>query len=453
MNIIIIGCGKVGYTLVEQLSCEKHNITVIDEKPEKVSNITDELDAMGIVGNGLSMPTLQNADVAHADLLIAVTGSDEQNLLCCVIAKSASHCHTIARVRNPIYNKQENFLCESLNLSMIINPEYAAAKEISRIFQFPSSIKVDSFSKGHVEMFHFKLGKNSPIIGQKVITIRTTMHCDVLICIVTRDDEVIIPNGSFVFREGDLIAFIANAHNASTFFKKINVATEPVKNALIVGGDRIAYYLTERLIDSGIHTTIIESVRERCEFLSNTLPRANIICGDGTDQKLLLQEGLKNFDGFAALTGMDEENILLSLYVKENSKAKTITKINRIKFTEVINSLNLDSIIYPRLITADLITKYVRSMNNSKDSNMETFFRLEDGRAEALEFAISEMSEVVNLPLQQMKLKKNILIGCLNHKGKIIIPSGQDSIQIGDYVVIITLNNSRISDITDILEY
>lgn len=452
MKIIIIGCGKVGYTLVEQLSGDGHDLVVVDENPNQVKHLTDDLDAMGIVGNGLSYQTLQDADVKHADLVIAVTGSDEQNLLCCVIAKKASHCHTIARVRNPIFNKQADFLREEFDLAMIINPEYAAACEIARIFQFPSAIKIDTFSRGHMEMYHFRLGKNSPLIDQKVLTIRASMHCDVLVSIVTRGDEVIIPNGNFIFQEGDTVAFISNPKNAHEFFRKLNVETNPVKNAMIVGGGKIAYYLTERLIDNGIRTTIIETSRERCDFLSDRLPKATIINGDGTDQKLLLQEGLSNVDGFAALTGMDEENILLSLYAKGVTELKAVTKINRIKFTNVINSLSLDSIIYPRLITADLITKYVRSMNNSKDSNVETFYRLEDGRAEALEFIIHDASPVVNVPLQEMKLRKNILIGCLSRKGKLIIPGGQDSIQIGDSVVIIMLNDYRISDITDILE-
>ncbi len=451
MNIIIVGCGKVGYTLVEQLSGEDHDIVVIDEKEEKVNSITDELDAMGIVGNGISYQTLQEAGISRADLLIAVTGSDEQNLLCCVIAKKTGHCKTIARVRNPIYNSEIPFLREELGLAMIINPELTSASEIARIFQFPSAVKIDTFSKGRIELLHFRVTKECLLNNYELIHIRTTLKCDVLVCIVTRGEEIIIPRGDFVFREGDVVAIVSTPPKASEFFRKIKIGTGRVHTAMIVGGGTIAYYLAKRLLSVGIETKIIDQDPARCEHLSELLPKATIICGDGTEQRLLMQEGLASVDGFAALTGLDEENILLSLFAKRASHAKIVTKINRINFSGVLNDLNLDSITYPRLQTADVIIKYARSMNESLNSNVENLYKLEDGRAEALEFSIMEPSEVTDTPLEKLRIRKNILICCINRGGQVIIPGGQDTLQVGDSVVVV-LTHSRLNDIRDILE-
>lgn len=451
MNIIIVGCGKVGYTLVEQLGSEDHNIVVIDEKPEKIQNVTDSLDAMGIVGNGINHQTLIDAGIATADLLIAVTGSDEKNLLCCVIARKTGHCQTIARIRNPIYNVEIEFLKKEFGLAMIINPELTAANEIARIFQFPSAIRVDSFAKGHVELLHFKVGKNSPLIHLKLANLQQTIHSNVLVCTVIRDEEVIIPNGDFEFQENDTVAIVSERRNAIDFFHKIGIVKNRVGSAILAGGGKISYYLAKILLHSGIRVTIIEIDRERCEDLSELLPNATIICGDATDQTLLSQEGLEHAQGFAALTGLDEENILLSLYTNDISSARTVTKINRISFNSVINELNLGSIIYPRAITAEYIIKYVRSRNNSRNSNVETLYKLANGKAEALEFKLKEDSAVAGIPLQTLKLRKNTLICCIYRHGKVIIPSGQDMMMTGDSVLVV-LSGYRISDIKEILE-
>ena len=451
MEIIIVGCGKVGRTLVEQLSGEDHNIVVIDEREEKVKGITDELDAMGIVGNGVSYQTLQEAGIADADLLIAVTGSDEQNLLCCVIAKKAGNCKTIARVRNPIYNNEIEFLRKELGLAMVINPELTSATEIARIFQFPSAVKIDSFSKGRIELMHFRVTRECLLNNYELMNIRTDLKCDVLVCIVNRGGEVIIPKGDFVFREGDIAAIVASPSNASDFFNKIGIVTNRVRNAIIVGGGTIAFYLARRLLSIGIQTKIIEQDPARCEHLSERLPKATIICGDGTDQHLLIQEGLPQADGFAAVTGLDEENILLSLYAKSISHAKVVTKVNRINFSSVLSELSLDSITYPRLLTADHIIKYARSMNESLNSNVENLYKLEEGKAEAVEFYIKEDSKVTGTPLEKLHIKKNILVCCINRGGKVIIPGGQDELKVGDSVVLV-LTNSRLQNIRDILE-
>lgn len=451
MKIIIVGCGKVGYTLVDELSGENHDIVVIDEKEEKVNSITDELDAMGIVGNGVSYQTLLEAGIDTADLLIAVTGSDEQNLLCCVIAKQAGNCKTIARVRNPIYNNEIPFLRKELGLAMIINPELSSANEIARIFQFPSAVKIDTFSKGRIELLHFRVTKDCLLNNYKLMHIRSSLKCDVLVCMVTRNDEVLIPRGDFVFQEDDVVAIVAAPSKSNDFFHKIGIDTGRVNTAMIVGGGTIAYYLAKRLLAAGISTKIIEQNPARCEQLSELLPKATIICGDGTDERLLLQEGLTSVEGFAALTGMDEENILLSLYAKKTANTKTVTKINRISFSNVLNDMKLDTISYPRLTTAGMIIKYARSMNASLNSNVENLYKLEDGRAEALEFSIKEPSEITGVPLEKLKIRKNILICCINRGGKIIIPGGQDELLVGDSVIVV-LTHSRLHDIKDILE-
>lgn len=451
MKIIIVGCGKVGYTLVEQLGSEDHDIVVIDEKPEKVSTITNNLDAMGIVGNGINHQTLIDAGITTADLLIAVTGDDEKNLLCCVIARKTGHCQTIARVRNPIYNKEIEFLKKEFGLAMIINPELAAANEIARIFQFPSAIRVDTFAKGHVELLHFKVTKGSPLIALKLFNLHQTLHSNVLVCTVIRGDKVIIPNGDFEFAANDIVSIVAKRRDAIDFFRKIGLEKNRVSNTIIAGGGKISYYLAKSLLMSGIKTTIIEINQQRCEFLSEQLPKATILCGDATDKELLSEECIEKAAGFAALTDLDEENILLSLYVNGISSAKTVTKVNRINFTSVINKLDLGSIIYPRVITAEYIIKYVRSMNNSLNSNVEALYKLEDGKAEVLEFLLKENSAVCNIPLQNLKIRKNTLICCIYRNHQVIVPSGQDCMMPGDSVMIAT-SGYNISDIKEILE-
>ena len=451
MNIIIVGCGKVGYTLVEQLNGEEHNIVVVDEREDKVSSITEQVDVMGVVGNGASYQTLVEAGISEADLLIAVTGSDEQNLLCCVIARKTGKCKTIARVRSPLYNNEIPFLKDALGLDMIVNPEFASGSEIARIFQFPSAVKVDTFAKGRVELLHFRVTKDSLLNNYTLIDIRTKLKCDILVCLVTRGDEVLMPRPDFVFQEGDVLAIAATPTKANMFFQKIGVGIGKIRTAMILGGGTIAYYLARRLLLIGVDTKIIERDMTRCQELSELLPRATIICGDVTDRRLLMQEGIATVDGFAALTGMDEENILLSLFAKQVSHAKVVTKVNRINFIGVLSEIKLDSITYPSLLTADMIIKYARSMNESMNSNVENLYKLEDGKAEALEFYIKEPSEVTDIPLQDLKIRKNILICGINREGQIIIPGGQDVLQVGDTVVVV-LTHARLHDIKDILE-
>ena len=451
MQILIVGCGKVGRTLTAQLSGEDNNVTVVDTNADAVRSISTIYDVMGIVGNGTSYNVLAEADIEHTDILIAVTHSDEVNLLCCVVAKKASNCHTIARVRNPIYSSEREFIRRELGLSMTINPERAAAQEIARLLRFPSAIEIDSFSKGRIEMLRFKVPDTSSLIGHALKALPLNLQLEVLVCVAERRGEVIIPDGNFVIQSGDILSIIAIPGNASVFFKKIGIRTNQVKNALIIGGGDITDYLTEVLLDMGIKVKIIEKNRQRCEELSELLPRATIIYGDGSDQELLNEEHLEQMDALVASTDIDEENIILSLYAKGKVKSKVVTKLNHLEFNDVIHSLNLDSLIYPRNITAEYILQYVRAMRNSLGSNVETLYKLTDGRVEALEFIINPSSEMTGIKFQDMKLKKNLLIAGIGRNGKFIIPGGQDEFQPGDSVIVVT-TNSGFQDIHDILE-
>lgn len=452
MNIIIAGCGKVGRALAEQLSREKHDITVIDRKPEAIQQITNIADVRGVVGNGASFEIQMDAGIDTADLMIAVTDADEVNLLCCLIAKKAGGCQTIARVRNPVYHHEIHHIKDELGLSMVINPEWEAAMEMARLLRFPSAIDIDTFANGRIELLRFQLEEQNPLCNNKIKDLHMLSRCEVLICIVERGNEVLIPSGEVELKAGDMISVVASPVNASRFFKTIGIETNQVKNTMIIGGGKISFYLAKRLLEMGIQVKIIEKDRDACERLCEILPKAMIINGDGTDRELLAEEGLAKAEGFAALTNMDEENVMLALYAKSMSKAKKITKINRNTFDTIIGSLNIGSLIYPKHITSETILQYVRAMQNSIGSNVETLYRLVDGNAEALEFVIKGRSEVTDIPLQELQLKPHILVCAINRKGKIIIPKGQDCIQEGDSVVIITTDCGAYKDIRDIMK-
>ena len=451
MNIIIVGCGKVGRTLAEQLSNEKHNIVIVDIIEKKIQDTTEDIDIMGFLGNASSINTLLDAGIETADLLIAVTGSDELNLLCCLIAKKVSKCHTIARVRNPVYSKELGFLKQSLGISMIINPEHAAAIEIARILRFPSAIKIDTFAKGRVELLKFKIKPEFKLNNMSVMEFGERYKNLILIGAVERGEEVSIPSGNFILKDNDIVSVIASPINSALFFKKIGIHTHQVKSTMIVGGGTLSYYLAKILLSMKIRVLIVESNAARCEQLSELLPDATIIHGDGTDKNLLLEEGLTRVESFVTLTNLDEENILLSLFAKKNSNAKLVSKVNRIAFDDIIEGLDIGSVIYPKYITADYILQYVRAMQNSIGSNIETLYHILDNQAEALEFAIRENSPVVGIPLSELNLKKNLLVGYLNRNGVVKIPRGHDTIQVGDTVIIVTTHKG-LRDITDILE-
>lgn len=451
MQIVIVGCGKVGRALAAQLSGEDNNVTVVDTNGDVVKTVANYYDVMGVAGNGASYSVLAEADIEHTDVLIAVTHNDEVNLLCCVVARKAANCHTIARVRNPVYSEERAFLRKELGLSMIINPEYAAAQEIARLLRFPSAIEIDSFSKGRIEMLRFRVPAASMLDGLALRELPQKLPMDVLICAAERGEEVLIPDGNFVIRSGDLLSMIAIPGNAAAFFKKVGISTNQVKNTMIIGGGEITYYLSKLLLNMGIRVKIIEKRRERCEELSDLLPKATIICGDGSDRELLREEHLEQMDSLVAGTDMDEENIILSLYARDRVRAKVVTKLNHLDFNDVIHSLDLDSLIYPKNIAAEYILQYVRAIGNSMGSNVETLYKLMDGRVEALEFLVHKNSDLAGIRLQDMRLKRNLLIAGIGRKGRLIIPGGQDEFLPGDSVIVVT-TDSGFQDIHDILD-
>ena len=451
MNIIVVGCGKVGQALIEELSREEeHNLTAIDLKAEIIEELTGSFDVMGVVGSGASLDTLVDAGIENADILIAVTASDELNLLTCLIASKRGNCQTIARVRNPEYGKELHLFKEDLGLAMIINPEQTAANEIARALRFPSAIQIDTFAKGRIEILKFRIPTNSVLDNMPIKDMRQKLGVDVLVCGVERQSDAYIPGGDFVLKSNDLVSIVASIEGCSAFFKKIGVKTNRVKNTMIVGGGETAYYLANRLIKTGVNVKIIEKNLERCNELCELLPKATIIHGDGTNNRVLLEEGLEYAESFVALTNIDEENILLSLFAKTKTNGKLVTKINRIAYDNVINNLDLDTTVYPKHITAEYIIRFVRAKNNSIGSNIETMHQILDGKAEALEFRIAKGAAVTNIPLVELELKKNTLLACINREGKIIIPRGQDVILPGDTVIVVT-TNTGFDDINDIL--
>lgn len=451
MNIIVVGCGKIGQKLIEELSCEKHDVTAVDIRPAVIRELTARFDIMGVTGNGAVIDVLEEAGIQSAEVLIAVTGSDEINLLTCLIAKKSGGCRTIARVRNPEYGKEISIFKEDLGLAMIINPELTAANEIASVLRFPSAVQIDNFAKGRVEILKFKISAGNVLDNLAIADVSRALRCEVLICGVERGNDAFIPDGSFVLRAGDFVSIIASIKNGQYFFKKIGIKTGSVKNAMIIGGGATGYYLASKLLQTGIDVKLIDNSVARCEELCRLLPRATVINDDGTDASVLIEEGVENADSVIALTGIDEENILLSLFAKSKSqnRAKVVTKLNRISYDEVISALDLDTIIYPKNITAEYILKFVRAMNNSV-GEIETMHFILDNKAEALEFRIDKESSFTNVSLEKLKIKKNILIACINRNGNIIIPRGQDEIMVGDTVIIIT-TNSGIQQISDIL--
>ena len=450
MNIIIVGCGKVGETLAAQLNKEGNNVTIVDERADKVKAIANKYDIMGVIGNGACRSTQIEAGVDSTDLLIAVTGTDEVNLLCCLVAKKSANCRTIARLKNPDYNIDASYFKDELGLSMVINPELAAAREIARILNFPSAIKIETFAKGRVELLTFKVPEGSRLVGMSVKDVAMKFKTDVTFCTIEREDDAYIANGNFVFAERDLVSIIASPNSAKEFFSKIDYKIQPIKDAIIVGGGSITYYLTDMLLRSGISVKIIEKSHERCDELASEFERATIINGDPADEDILREEGIGSAASFVALTGLDEENILLSIFAKKSGSRKVITKVNRIEYDNITSQLDLDSIVHPKNITADTIISYVRAMNNSSSSNIETLYNLIKGKVEAAEFTVLEGSPIVGKPLMQLKFKPGVLIATIQRGRTQISPRGQTVIEPGDSVVIVT-RGIALNDVADIL--
>ena len=456
LSIIIVGCGKVGQTLIEQLSKEGHDITIIDKNAEKVQAIANTYDIMGLVGNGASYSVQVEAGIENTDLLIAVTESDELNLLCCTVAKRVAGCAAIARVRTPDYSQEINYLQEKLGLAMIINPELETAREAAKMLSLPTALEVTSFAHNQAQMITFKIPEGNLLDGMMLWDLSKHIAPEIvnsiLICAIEREGEVHIPSGNFQMQHGDIISVVSTARMARKFLRTVGFKTRQVRSCMIIGGGKAGYYLAQELTQMGIDVKIIEQNHARCQELNDLLPKATVINGDGTDQELLKEEGLEFAESFVPLTGIDEENILLTLHARQVSDAKVITKINRMTFREVIGTLDLGSVIYPRYITSEAIVAYVRAKANSINSNVETLNYLFDNRVEAIEFRVNNASDATGTALKNLKpkMKKDILIAFINRNGRILIPSGNDSIEVGDSVMIVT-KHTGFDDIRDIL--
>ena len=437
MKIIIAGAGKVGRSVASLLGQEGHDLTIIDRDPDTIQQISNSLDVICVEGSAADPETLREAGAAHADLLLAATQHDETNMICGITARKLGTQHVIARIRDPQYLHQTEFLREALGLSVIVNPEYECAKEISRILRFPGAVRVDAFSKGSVEIVEHKIPAGGKLDGVSLRELPQRFGAKVLVGVVERGGDALIPNGNFVLRSGDRLSITGSSRELRRFFMAIGQYKKPVRQVMIMGGGRISVYLTRMLQESGIDVTVVEEDRERCEALCDLIPEAHVVCGDATRSDVLQEDGLSSADAFVALAGDDGDNFLTSLYAKSCNLDKIVVKVNRDYFAEILENAGLDSIVSPKEIVAQQLARYVRAMSNSVGSSMETLYRLADGKIEALEFKVSPDSACVNVPLKDLKLRPNILISAIIRGSKSIIPDGGSRILPGDHAVIV----------------
>lgn len=452
MKIVIAGCGKIGVSILSRLAAEGHEIVAIDSLDDTVGEIGNIYDVMTVCGSAVDFDTLNEADVGSAELFVAVTGSDEMNMLSCFIAKGLGAKHTVARIRDPGYDEKAlAFMKQQLGLSLVINPELFAAEELFNILKLPAAVNIETFSGRKMEMVELVLKPDSALDGISLADLRRKYKAKFLVCAVSRGGEVYIPDGSFVLKSGDRIGLTAAPTEVQKLLKMLGLVQRQARRVMILGGSTTAFYLAEKLLESGNSVTVIERDRDRCEKLSAGLPQgAVVIHGDGAQQELLLEEGLTSMDAFVSLTGMDEENILISYFATSKDVQKVIAKVNRPEYAEMAERLGLDSIISPKRIISDVLARYARALQNTVGSSVETLYRLMDGNVEALEFNVSADFKGLKVPLKDIKLKPNILIAGITRGRKAIIPSGEDVIQAGDRVVVIA-SEHRLFDLDDIL--
>lgn len=449
MYIIIVGLGKLGSTLTKQLSTEGHDIVVVDPDNSVVSSTVDAYDVMGLCGNGATYEVLKEAGAAKAKLIIAATGSDELNILCCLFAKHMGTENTIARVRNPDYAGQSQFLRNDLGISMTVNPEYETANEISRIIRFPSAANLDSFAGGRVEIARVRIHSDNPLCDMPIHEMRKKTKAKVIICAVQRNDSVFIPSGDFVLHCDDVISITGTRAELSSFMKQTGVYKQKIKNVMIVGGGRIAYYLAKLLSDTGRNIKLIELKDERCRHMSDMLDDVTVIHGDGTDQDILEEQCIDGQDALIALTGIDEENIIVSMYAESKGVNKVITKVNRHSYS-ILNDIGLETVVSPQIVAGNLVTRYVRALHNSAgNSQIQTLYKLVGGKVEAAEFIVPEDAGYLNIPFKELELMPNLLIGCIIRNGKIIFPGGDDVMKANDSVIVVTAGRI-IEDLHDI---
>jgi len=452
VKIIIVGSGKVGFTLAENLTNENHDVTIIDTQDAPLQKASEMLDVLTIKGNGASISILKNAGVERADALIAVTGRDELNMVCCFTAKKLGANYTVARIRDYEYAIEINQLKSELEIDLAINPEYATATQISRLLRFPNALDIETFYRGRIELVGFRATEEDIITGKPLSVVRKHIgNLPILFCAVERDGNTFIPNGSSVLEPDDRVYVIGDVVNISKFFKVLGRITQRIKDTFIIGGGRITTYLSRLLSDTNVNVKIIEQNPDKCINLCEMLPKALVVNGDGTDQELLDSESLEKAASFVALTGRDEDNLITALYAKQKGVQKVIAKINRQNYYTIVDDIGLDCVISPKTITAYAILQKIRAMQNSHGSRMEALYPIANGGAEALEFTVVENTKYKGIPLKQLKLKKGVLLAVIARNGRMIIPEGNDSINIGDNIIIVTSLNS-ILDINDIYD-
>ena len=445
MRIVVVGAGKVGRVLTEQLAAEKHDIVVIDQDTDLIESLVNIYDVRGVVGNGGCYDVQKDAFEDGADLLIATTSSDETNILACLVAKKIGTPHTIARIRNPEYEKQLHFMREELGLSMVVNPEKATAREIARVLRFPSAIKREQFCRQRFELVEYRVNEGNPLEGLQLSDLYRNIRVKILICAVARGQQTIIPTGATVLQKGDKIYLTASARELESFFRKLNIFKARANNIMIVGASRIAYYLVKELQDIQKRVTVIDSNAARCQAMSEKFPGVLVIHGDGADSELLSEERISEMDAFVPLTGLDETNIILAMYANQFPNCKVVAKINRPSFADLANQKGLvDSVVSTAAVTSETIARYVRAMQNSFDSdNIKTLHRLVGGRVEALEFNVGHGLPFIGVPLKDLNLREGMLVaGIVRQNGAPVIPSGADALQEGDDVVIVTTDTT-----------
>ncbi len=453
MKVVVVGCGKIGSTIISNLVDEGHDVVAVDTDPRVIDNLTNIYDIIGVCGSGTDCDTLKDAGVENTDLIVAVTTLDELNMLCCFIARKMGALHTIARIRKPEYNMNNiGFLRQHLDLSMSINPEHLAAEEIFNILRLPFAVKIETFSQRNFEIVEIILREGSPMINSRLMDIRSKFNQNFLVCLVQRGENVYIPDGNFVLQTGDKIGLTASLTEMQKLMRSLGVETKQAKKVMLLGGSRIAYYLSHMLSYSGSSVKLIEKDGEKANMLSEIVsPKTVVINGDGAQQELLLEEGLAATDAFVSLTGMDEENILISIFASVSRVPKVVAKINRQELIEMAEKLGLDSIISPRKIASDVVVRYARALENSKGSNVEALYKVMDGKAEVLEFKVSEDFSGINIPIKDLNIRKNIIVGGIIRNRRAIVPSGLDKIEANDRVIVVAAG-SRLNDLSDILQ-
>ncbi len=452
MKIIVIGDGKVGRTIVEHICKEGHEVTIIDKDSETVDELVNSYDVLGVCGNGASYDVLKEAGADRADLVVATTTNDETNILSCLISEKMGAKASVARVRSYEYNNQLKIIKNDLGIDLPINPEKETANEITKILNFPEALRVDTFAKGHVDLVELFIPENNPLVGESLLSIYQKYQIKVLVCAVERGNDVFIPTGSFILNAKDKIYVTANSKaTLRKFIDKVSLVEKRLKNVLIIGGGKISAYLGKELEKGKFNVKIVEVNKNRCLELSELLPNANIIHGDGTDQDLLIEEGINDMDAVVALTNRDEENIILSMYANQCDVKKIITKVNRTSLIGLMDHIDLASVVSTKEVTTSRILSYIRAINNTRGSNVRTLYKLVNNKVEALEFKAKENKRLINIPLRDLKLKENILIAAIIHENEVIIPSGNDVISVDDNVIVVT-TNQYLKDLNEILE-